>query len=81
MSTTNSQTETNTVLGAVNSIEKTITVKQLMEQLSKFDGEKPVNISAVGVNDTDSWDAPLQLEELTVDEFKGIVRINFSLYG
>ena len=59
----------------------TLTVEQLIKQLQKFDKNKPVNISAVGVNSSDSWDAPLQLEEFTVDEFKGVVRINFSLYG
>ncbi len=81
MNTDKPQTETNTVLGAVNHDESTITVKELIEQLCKYDGNKPVNISAVGMNSTDSWNAPLQFAELTVDEFNGIVRINFSLYG
>ena len=58
-----------------------MTVKKLIEQLKKFDENKEVQISAVGFSSRDSWDAPLNLEELTVDEFKGIVRINFSLYG
>lgn len=61
--------------------QKTITVAELINQLTKFDGNKPVNISAVGITAQDSWDAPLQFEELTVDEFKGVVRINFSLHG
>ena len=58
-----------------------LTVKKLIEQLKKFDKDKEVQISAVGFSSKDSWDAPLILEELTVSEFKGIVRINFSLYG
>ncbi len=60
---------------------KNLTVKELIEQLKKFDENKEVQISAVGFSSKDSWDAPLTLEELTVDEFKEIVRINFSLYG
>tara|TARA_R110000772_G_C13310268_1_gene440035 strand:+ start:313 stop:684 length:372 start_codon:yes stop_codon:yes gene_type:complete len=62
-------------------VTNTLTNKQLIEQLQRFDGDKPVNISAVGFNTTDSWDAPLQLEEDTVDEHNNIIRINFSLYG
>jgi hypothetical protein len=58
-----------------------LTVKELIEQLKKFDEDKEVQISAVGFSSKDSWDAPLILEELTVSEFKRIVRINFSLYG
>ena len=58
----------------------TLTVNELITQLSKYDGNKPVNISAVGFNASDSWDAPLELGGLTVDEFNDIVRINFSLY-
>lgn len=60
---------------------KHLTVKGLIEQLKKFDENKEVQIGAVGFSSKDSWDAPLDLEELTVDEFKGVVRINFSLYG
>ena len=59
---------------------KNLTVKELIEQLEKFDENKEVQISAVGFSSKDSWDAPLTLEDLTVDEFKGIVRINFSIY-
>lgn len=60
---------------------ETLTVKELISQLQKFDEDKPVNISGVGFNSTDSWDAPLELGDLTVDEFKGVVRINFSAIG
>jgi hypothetical protein len=60
---------------------KNLTIKKLIEQLKKFDENKEVQISAVGFSSKDSWDAPLILEELTVSEFKEIVRINFSLYG
>lgn len=59
---------------------KDLTVKELIEQLKKFDENKKVIISAVGFTSKDSWDAPLDLEELTVDEYNGIIRINFSLY-
>jgi hypothetical protein len=62
-------------------MEKKVTVKDLIEQLSKFDENKEVQISAVGLSSSDSWSAPLQLEDDTVDEFNGIVRINFSLFG
>ena len=54
-----------------------LTVKELIEQLKNFDGNKEVNISFVGLSSEDSWDVPLTLEELTIDEFKGVVRINF----
>jgi len=60
---------------------ETVTVKELIEQLQKFDSDKIVNISAVGFNSSDSWDAPLLFGKDTVDEYKDIVRINFSLYG
>ena len=60
---------------------KKLTVKESTEQLKKFDENKEVQISAVGFSSKDSWDVPLQFEDDTVDEFKGIVRINFSLYG
>ena len=60
---------------------KSLTVKELIEQLQKFDCDKEVNISAVGFNSTDSWDAQLQFEDETVDEYNNIVRINFSVYG
>ncbi len=61
-------------------MEERLTVKELIEQLRKFDENKEVQVGAVGFTPEDSWDAPLTLEELTVDEFKGIVRINFSIY-
>jgi len=57
-----------------------LTVKELIEQLENFDKDKEVQVSAVGISGKDSWNTPLNLEELTVDEFKGVVRINFSLY-
>jgi len=47
-----------------------LTVKELIEQLKKFDENKEVQISAVGFSSKDSWDAPLILEELTVSEFR-----------
>jgi hypothetical protein len=58
-----------------------LTVKELIEQLKKFDENKEVQIGAVGFSVSDSWDAPLTLGEFTVDEFKGVVRVNFALYG
>lgn len=60
---------------------KNLKVKELIEQLSKFDGNKEVQISAVGFNSNDSWDAPLQFSNETVNEHNDIVRINFSLHG
>jgi len=66
---------------ALFKMEEKTTVKQLIEQLSKHDGTKEVQISAVGFNSNDSWDAPLQFGDDTVDEYNGVVRINFSLYG
>lgn len=57
------------------------TVGELIEQLQKYDKTKEVQLSAVGFNSSDSWDAPLQFGEETVTEHNNIVRINFSIYG
>jgi hypothetical protein len=38
-------------------MEKTLTVKELIEQLSKVDQNLPVYISGVGLTVNDSWDA------------------------
>lgn len=58
-----------------------LTVKELIEQLKLVDQDKEVYVGGVGVSSKDSWDAPLTLQEFTVDEWNGYVRINFSLYG
>lgn len=55
-----------------------LTVEELIEQLSKFDKTKKVVVSHVGISKFDSWDANLELEEDTVDEHENIVRINFT---
>ena len=60
--------------------QESLTVKELIEQLQRFDENKEVQVGAVGFSPKDSWDAPLTFGDLTVDELKGIVRINFTLY-
>jgi len=60
-------------------MEETLTVGELIEQLSKFNKDKKVVVSATGFNSSMDWDAPLVFEDRTVDEFKGVVRINFSI--
>lgn len=57
-----------------------LTVKELIEQLSKVDKNKEVMLSHVGISASDSYDLPLIFSELTVDETHEIVRINFSKY-
>jgi hypothetical protein len=53
-----------------------------MEHLARFDKDKPVLISGVGLCANDSWYAPIyDLGDVTVDEYKGIVRVNFSTVG
>ena len=59
-------------------MENTITVRDLIGQLLKQDIDKKVIVSSVGFNSSNSYDYPLDLEDLTVDEYKGVVRINFS---
>ena len=59
---------------------KSLTVKELIEQLSKVDKDKEVMLSHVGISASDSYDLPLIFSELTVDETHEIVRINFSKY-
>ena len=59
-------------------MENTITVRDLIGQLLKQDIDKKVIVSSVGFNSSDSYDYTLDLEDLTVDEYKGVVRINFS---
>ena len=62
-------------------MEETITVEELINQLKKFDLDKPVNISGVGFSSGDSWNAPLMFGKESVDEFKGVVRIHISTVG
>lgn len=65
-----------------HNLNDTITVGQLIEHLQRFDRDKKVLISGVGLVANDSWYAPIyDLEDATVDEYKGIVRINFSTCG
>ena len=59
-------------------MENTITVRDLIGQLLKQDIDKKVIVSSVGFNSSNSYDYTLDLEDLTVDEYKGVVRINFS---
>ena len=61
--------------------EKSIIVSELIKQLSQFDPNQEVNIYAVGITASDSWQAKMILAEHTVDEFDGIVRISFSRYN
>ena len=60
-------------------MEKTLIVRELIEQLKKVDQNLPVYISGVGINSTDSWDAPLEFENDTVDIHDGKCRINISI--
>ncbi len=60
---------------------KSLTVKELVEQLLKVDQSLPVSVSAVGFGKNDSWDAPLELGEHTLDIYEGVCRINFSVIG
>ena len=60
---------------------ETLTVKELIEQLKKVDENLPVYISGVGVTAKDSWDAPLEFENDTVDVYDGKCRINISIVG
>ncbi len=57
---------------------KSLTVKELVEQLLKVDQNLPVNVSSFGFGKNDGWDAPLELGESTLDVLGGICRINFS---
>lgn len=59
-------------------MEETITVRELIVQLLRQDVDKKVIVSSVGFNSSNSYDYSLDLEDLTVDEYKGVVRINFS---
>ncbi|MBP8113855.1 MAG: hypothetical protein KAY50_00790 [Chitinophagaceae bacterium] len=61
-------------------MDDTITVKELIRQLQKFDENKEVYISMVGLNASESWDAKLPFGDITVDDHAGHVRINFSHY-
>ena len=58
-------------------MEETITVKELITQLLEKDMNKKVIASSVGFNVDCSYDYPLSLGNITVDEFEGVVRINF----
>lgn len=68
-------------LKKIQNKESAITVKQLIDQLSNLDPDLPVYLSGVGVNEGDSWDAPLNLGEVTVDENDDKCRISFSTIG
>ena len=59
---------------------ESITNKELINQLSKFDENKKVFIYGIGINSLDSFKAPLTFEDLTVDEIDNDININFSLY-
>ena len=59
-------------------MEETITVRELIVQLLRQDVDKKVIVSSVCFNSSNSYDYTLDLEDLTVDEYKGVVRINFS---
>ena len=59
-------------------MENTITVRELIIQLLRQDVDKKVIVSSVGFNSSNSYDYSLDLEDLTVDEYKGVIRINFS---
>ena len=59
-------------------MEETITVRELIVQLLRQDVDKKVIVSSVGFNSSNSYDYSLDLEDLTVDEYKGVIRINFS---
>ena len=59
-------------------MEETITIRELIVQLLRQDVDKKVIVSSVGFNSSNSYDYTLDLEDLTVDEYKGVVRINFS---
>lgn len=59
-------------------MEETITVRELIIQLLRQDVDKKVIVSSVGFNSSNSYDYSLDLEDLTVDEYKGVIRINFS---
>jgi hypothetical protein len=58
-------------------MEETITVGELITYLSEYGLDKKVVLSAVGFNSNASYDIPLDSGHFTVDEYKGIVRINF----
>jgi hypothetical protein len=62
-------------------MENTLTVKELIDQLSKVDQSLPVYISGVGLTVNDSWDAPLQFDKDTVDVYEGSCRIHMSTVG
>jgi hypothetical protein len=57
---------------------ETITVSELITYLSEYGLDKKVVLSAVGFNSNTSYDIPLDLGQFTVDEYQGVVRINFS---
>jgi hypothetical protein len=57
---------------------ETIIVSELIAYLSEYGLDKKVVLSAVGFNSNASYDIPLDLGQFTVDEYQGVVRINFS---
>lgn len=60
-------------------MENTLTVKQLIEQLSKFDLDKPVFLYSVGITADLSLEIPLAFENDTVDMQGDKVNINFTI--
>ena len=62
-------------------MEDTLTVKELIEQLNKVDENLSVYISGVGITVNDSWNAPLEFGNNTVDVYDGKCRISFSAIG
>ena len=62
-------------------MENTILVKELIEKLQKVDQNLPMCVSGVGITKDDSWNAPLEFKDDTVDVYNGICRINISSIG
>lgn len=59
-------------------MEETITVGEIIDQLQKFDRNKPCYIYGVGITHKMDWKAPLFFGDETVDERDDEVHINFS---
>jgi hypothetical protein len=59
-------------------MEKTLTVKELINLLQSVDETLPVYISGVGLSPDCDWDAPLEFEEATVDVYNGKCRIHVA---
>ncbi len=59
-------------------MEETITVGELMKELSLFEPKEKVMLYAVGFTSKDSYSIPLTLEGETVSMHEGVVNIHFS---